>query len=850
VIRGVRAKSAAQPGSAFFILTSHSCFLRSFFCFLVSSLLCLFASLGLCAEALAQSAGQAEVALQGYYLGGSGQPLLNTSGMALDFKEFIPGLGLLDGNLEGYGGSGFHTGTNFVGLEHAPIWGWKWDFIGGDFQFRSNMVENPFANIYTPDISGRGARIVVRRKNRSIQFFVGEETLLGGPRVPYRVLLPQRVMGASLWQKVGERWEFGVRYMNLGTSASALETAPTYFFPGHDYHHWNGLTFQSTYHATKHLKLYTEANASTASSFTPSPVGQKPVSLLLGPAWDSEKFTFRANYTLQSTTYLPMLGTFVGDRKGLYVDGHYRPVKRVDLYGSADTYSNNLEHNPQLPTYHSSGETSGASFILPWKFNANASLSTIRLTVRDPALLGESISNNRQLNLNLTRPLRRHSLRLSYIDMKLNSNITPQVQRFAELEDTYVWKRLVIGGAIREQNTKATENRNTLFYRGSLATNFKRLSAYGYFEKGNDLLNKSIFSTNAFSSTVAGLSTPLLKGWSLQLEAFRNKLLTDLNPENIFLFGNSGMGLNTELAAFNQWSAFIRISKHFQWGKEMPGGGTIEEYTEAHAPLVGSVQGLVLEQSLAGPRPASNVGVSLDSYREATTDAKGHYEFSEVPEGPHEVALNLERLPTEYELGPATKGRVKVEPRAIARTDFNVVRLAMLSGKVVAPIGTPVEDIVIRLAGTNRYTTPYQDGSYFFYNLREGECEVAIDPQTVPEGYMLASPAAAHASARSVTTAPPIVFELKEKPQAVKLVREILQQQIHVGGQSGTAQPGGSGKVGQETAGKGGTGSGAHGGSSKGSRGGAGHGGQGAAGSGAARGGAGGGSRGGAGGSS
>ena len=86
----------------------------------------------------------------------------------------------------------------------------------------------------------------------------------------------------------------------------------------------------------------------------------------------------------------------------------------------------------------------------------------------DPALPGESISNNRQLNLTLTRPLRRHSLRLSYIDMNLNSNTAPQVQRFTEFEDTFTWKHLVIGGAVREQNTKATVNTNTLFYRGSL----------------------------------------------------------------------------------------------------------------------------------------------------------------------------------------------------------------------------------------------------------------------------------------------------------------------------------------------------------------------------------------------
>jgi hypothetical protein len=780
-----------------------------------NSVLVLVATLGLLASAprlSAQTSGVAEVALQGYYQGGSGQPLIDTSGMALSFKEFIPGAGLLDGNLEGYGGSGFHTGTNFVGLEQAPIWGWKWDFLGGDFHFTSNLVENPFLNIYVPEIAGRGARIVVRRKNRSFQFFTGEESLLGGPRVPYRLMLPQLVAGASLWQRVGERWEFGVRYMYLGTSSSVLTTNSGYFFPGHDYRHWHGVTFQSIYRATEHLKFYTEVNAGRASTFTPSPVGQEPVSLLLGPAWDSDKFSFRANYALQGTTYLPMLGTFVGDRKGPYVDGHYRPAKWIDLYGSFNAYSNNLEHNPQLPTYHSSGETSGASFILPWKFGANASLSTLRLTVHDPTLARPSISDNRQLNLNLTRPLRHHNLRLSYIDMNLNSNTAPQVQRFTELEDIFVWKRLVIGGAVREQNTRATVNTNTLFFRGSLTANLKRVSAYGYIEKGNDLVNKSIFTTNAYSSSMVGLSTPLLRGWSLHLEAFRNKLLTDLNPENIFLFGNSGLGLNTQIAAFNQWNVFLRISKEIHWGKGLSAGRTIEQYTETRTPLVGTVWGLVLEQSLSGTRPARNVAVTLDHDRKALTDVSGHYIFASVPEGIHEVGLDMEQLPTDYEPGAAGQGRVSVEPRAIARLDFSVIRLTALFGKILAPPGAPLENIVIRLAGTKRYTTPYADGSFSFYNLREGDYEVTIDTQTLPEGFELASPPSEHASPRSSAAPPHVVFELKVKPQAAKPVREILEQHIQVGGQGAATQPAHPGKT-QGGGGKGTTGTRTRGGS-------------------------------------
>src|SRR5579863_453503 len=114
--------------------------------------------------AQAETAGQAEMAFQGYYLAGSGQPLLQTSGMAVSVKEFIPRLGLLDSSAEGYGSNGFRSGTSFIGLEQVPLWGWHWDFVGGDFRLAANLVENPFLNVYTPEISGRGVRVAMKRK--------------------------------------------------------------------------------------------------------------------------------------------------------------------------------------------------------------------------------------------------------------------------------------------------------------------------------------------------------------------------------------------------------------------------------------------------------------------------------------------------------------------------------------------------------------------------------------------------------------------------------------------------------------------------------------------------------------
>ena len=140
------------------------------------------------------------------------------------------------------------------------------------------------------------------------------------------------------------------------------------------------------------------------------------------------------------------------------------------------------------------------------------------------------------------------------------------------MEDTFTWKHFVLGGAARLQNSQSTRDRNTVFYRGSIQANIKRLSVYGYMEKGNDLVNKSVFSTNSVSSTVAGMSAPLFKGWTLHLEAFQNQLLTALNPENIFLFGNSDQGLNTQLAGFNQKQCLLQDQQALQWGKALASG--------------------------------------------------------------------------------------------------------------------------------------------------------------------------------------------------------------------------------------------------------------------------------------
>jgi hypothetical protein len=295
------------------------------------------------------------------------------------------------------------------------------------------------------------------------------------------------------------------------------------------------------------------------------------------------------------------------------------------------------------------------------------------------------------------------------------------------------------------------------------------------------VVNRSVFSTNAFSSTVVGLSSPVLQGWSMRLEAYRNNLNTAINPENIFLFGPSGFGPNTTLSVSTQWSMFFELRRQLQWGARFNSAtSTIQQFAAAQIPLVGTVRGIVLETSGKGARGAANVAVGLDGSHDVLTDNSGQYEFTRVPEGPHDVAIDLEQLPADLDPGIATAKRVAVNSRGVAQADFDVVRLTSLGGQVTSPANCPVESLVIRLGRTERYTTPRTDGTFTFANLAEGTYDVRVDQETLPAGCEMASLSEVSVQAAHADPAPPVTFTVQETVPVPKPVRQIPQAEIHI----------------------------------------------------------------------
>lgn len=712
----------------------------------------------------AQTGSQAEIAFQGYCQGDQSNQLTNIAGVAANFRTFFTGFGVLTGSLETYSGNGrFRTGDNYIDL-NGPAWfGVRWRVRGGDFLGPTALVPVPFTNIVVPDLGAEGVRMEASSASRRYTLFYGVETLASGVRIPFRIRVPQHVLGASVVDKIGDRLEVGVRTLHL--SANPQSFATNLFAPGQDFRASTMISTQALYQLSSNLELYGEATASSARAMTASSVrSQKALSFTVGPAWRSHKLTVRANYIREAASYLPLAGYFLGDRSGPYVEVQYKPIEKADLFASVSDYRNNLDNSPEVAALRSLSSSAGVSVSLPFRLSASAQLSDIDFSTKQPGTNEWSRSRNQQLIATLGKAIRNHNVHFSYRHMDVVSDGTTQRQQSAEIEDIVQLKRISLGAAVREQQSIAEESKDSLFVRGSAELHLTRFSVYAYLEHGNDLANRTVFLTNTFQTSVVGGAARLSKHWNLRVEASRNRLTAELNPQNVFLLQNQGAFAGNVLTATNQWTVYFRLTKSIRWGPAAP-ESDLDRYLQEHIPIFGAIDGKVVEQASKASEPAKDVAVALDDGRVTVTDRSGLFHFSRVPEGRHRLSIALNGLPAEYDPGTTMQMTVDVKSKRIATAELDVTRLASVSGRIVGPPATSLDGIIVKLLPAARYTTPRADGSFAFFNLPEGEYDVVIDRDSLPE-FAVLNRTTAHVTAKGGSQPEEASFEMSiNKPE-------------------------------------------------------------------------------------
>jgi hypothetical protein len=735
----------------------------------------LAAALAFCAaEARAQSGGQAELAAQSYYLRSGSRTLAGAAGAAVNFEEFLPGAGMLRGNIEAYrSGGSLHPADNYLQLRGFVRHGLRWNVNAGDFRVSGTLLRSPFSNLFFPEINARGVSVDAGDSQGGFSFFYGTETILAGPRIPFRADVPQRVLGASIRRKFG-KLETGARFLFLKNSGR--ESDGDFFFPaGRDFRSDGNLTAYASYSWNDHFLWYGEATAARAKTGDGVPPGQ-PFSYFFGPAWESPRLTVKLNYASLARSYLPLAGYWTGDRKGPFGEFRVRPFRRVEFFGSANRYESS-SRVASLPFLSSGGTSAGMEAELPLKVNFSVQLSSANFDSSDPANHAAQRSSNRQWTGAVSRGVGGHTLRFTARDTRLAVNGVSSREQSIEADDTIQIGRLVVGGGVRLQQSSGAERRNGVSAHGSAQFNLGRFSAFGFFEEGRELADRTVFATTTNNSAVVGANFRVTRRWSVQGEAFRSRLISQINAENLFVQGNLNMALNPMLSRFSQWSFLVRVARTFHWGAALPPAG-LDQFTARRIPITGIVEGSVWVLTSAGRRPAPGVAVGLETGRSAVTDAGGGYRLSDVPEGAHMATLDMESLPADYNPGPHVTARVTIGPRKTARADFDVYSLSGFAGSVAARPGSEfesLEGIPIGLEPGGRHTSTAKDGSFAFYNLPDGAYRVRIEERGLPPEARVTGDAAVAVEISSGAAAPAVRFEIERQLSGAKPVRKVFE---------------------------------------------------------------------------
>jgi hypothetical protein len=210
-----------------------------------------------------EAGGTADIAVQGYYLGGNSLPVTALSGLSVAFREYLPSLGLLTGNIEGYiDTSRGRVGQNSLTLHGLKWKGRRWTITGGDYLFRTALVQPPFTNYSYPEMGARGVKIEMNDGPRQFTLFAGQETLQAGPRITFRTQVPQFVLGGSVQQSLGARLRIGVRYLGLSSSESQVVSNPFFFPAGSEFLRTDSLSLQAAYNAGRGLTLWADTTLS------------------------------------------------------------------------------------------------------------------------------------------------------------------------------------------------------------------------------------------------------------------------------------------------------------------------------------------------------------------------------------------------------------------------------------------------------------------------------------------------------------------------------------------------------------------------------------------------------------
>jgi hypothetical protein len=147
----------------------------------------------------------------------------------------------------------------------------------------------------------------------------------------------------------------------------------------------------------------------------------------------------------------------------------------------------------------------------------------------------------------------------------------------------------------------------------------------------------------------------------------------------------------------------------------------------------GDISGTVRLEDENGVTTAEGVEIRLDGQRHTATDSNGHYRFADVASGYHTVQIAFQSNRSFWYSTPS-----RMSAKANSVVDFGIIYpSAQIVGYVLDDAGRPLPNLGISIKGGSHDTSAASDqqGRFVVPVTRSGTYVVAVNAETVPDGY-------------------------------------------------------------------------------------------------------------------
>jgi SPOR domain/SdrD B-like domain len=662
-------------------------------------------------------------------------------------------------------------GRVYGALRDLKYGGFKWTVEAGDAYYAPTIGDYRFSNLVTPAVTFVGAAVGARSARTDVGLVAGKGTVWRNIFGSDPDTFEQTIVAGRAAHRASDRLDLNAR--GSRTRTGDLEEF-TYSIAANDQ-----VGGGARYALSSSLQVIADGSAVWYRR-AGSTINERDGSGLVGLHWLHSRGWLQVNASRFSPGESPTLNSPLPDRAGQFAAGEFDLLSRMRVFGGWETFRSNLDPSAALLAGQTLPRNSGSRQFGGVRAQVGAR-STLTLRAESGDRISKYVTGRHDVEsdtgvlsadwhtgLNRVNGFLRVAQR-SDVNSASRSGSYTQQDVFGQVFLRLTPSTQLFGMSTATRTTDDAGGGSTYWQAGGGAQlqvirQGLWMRTEGTISRNTDLLTQLYLPRESFSLGFNGFVTPRT---SVGIDVY-----LDHAP-----FANSSV---------SPWAtrSIVRVIRTLPTGAPFAAGAP-GLFRTVPKRAIATVKGSVFVDwnanglQDAGEHPVEEIPLSLGSVGATRSGKNGEFVFRNVPDGLHDVGLDLGALPIDFEAPPIARLQVALSGDDTRQVLFGLIPLGSIRGRVVRDMNSngtadstepAIEGAVVVLDGGRR-SERAKRGQYAFEAVQSGEHTVTLLADSLPEGALIAGEATQVATLgrESMAVDVPFVVSLEARAEIRKV---------------------------------------------------------------------------------